>query len=61
MDRRTTTGNELIIVGWKDYKSVYVASNSESSEPMSTVQRWKKDTQAKITAPQPFFIDQYNK
>ena len=61
MDRRTTTGNELIIVGWKDNKSVYVATNSESSEPMSTVQRWKKDTQAKIAVPQPFFIDQYNK
>lgn len=28
---------------------------------MSTVQRWNKDNQAKISVPQPFTIDQYNK
>lgn len=28
---------------------------------MSTVQRWNKDNQAKISIPQPFSIDQYNK
>ena len=37
MDRRTTIGNELAIVGWKDNKStrqqVCVASNYDSSEP----------------------------
>ena len=32
MDRRTTAGNELTIVRWKDNKSVYVASNCDSSE-----------------------------
>ena len=61
MDRRTATGNELTIVGWKDNKSVYVASNCDSNESMSTLQGWNKDTQAKIAVPQPFFIDQYNK
>ena len=35
MDRRTTTGNELTIVRWKDSKSVCIASNCDSSEPMS--------------------------
>ena len=39
MDRRTITGNELTMVGWKDNKSVYVASNCGLSEPISTVQR----------------------
>ena len=34
IDRRTTTGNEISIVGWKDNKSAYVASNCDSSEPM---------------------------
>ena len=61
MDGRTATGNELTIVGWKDNKSVYVASNCRSNESMSTLQGWNKDTQAKIAAPQPFFTDQYNK
>ena len=61
MDHRTATGNELTIVGWKDNKSVYVASNCGSNESMSTLQGWNKDTQAKIAAPQPFFTDQYNK
>ena len=32
MDRRTTAGNELTIVRWKGSKSVYVASNCDSSE-----------------------------
>ena len=30
MDYRTTNKNKLIIVGWKDNKSVYVASNCDS-------------------------------
>ena len=58
MDRRTTTGNELTIVGWKYKKSLYVTSNCDSSEPMSpAVQRWNKDTQAKTEVQQPFLID----
>ena len=61
LDRRTATRNELTIVGWKDNKSVYVASNCDSNESVSTLQGWNKDTQAKIAVPQPFFIDQYNK
>ena len=61
MDHRTTTRNGLTTVGWKKNNSVYAASNCDSSEPMSTVQRSSKDTQAKIAVSQPFFIDQYNK
>ena len=47
MDRRTTSGNELTTVN----KSMYVASNCDLSEPISTAQRWNKDIQAKIAAP----------
>ena len=61
MDRRTTTGNELTLVGWKDNKSLYVALDCDSSELMPVKQRWNKDTQTKIAVPQPFLIDQYNK
>ena len=39
---------------------MYVAP-SDSSKPRSTVQRWNKDTEAKIAVPQSFLIDQYNK
>lgn len=39
MDLRTTKGNELTIVRWKDNKSMYAASNCDSSEPISIVQR----------------------
>ena len=35
LDYRTTSSDELTIVGWKDNKSVYVASNCDSIEPMS--------------------------
>ena len=59
MDLRTTKGNELTIVRWKDNKSMYAASNCDSSEPISIVQRWSKGTQAKIAVPQPFLIDKY--
>ena len=61
MDYRTTGSGELTIVGWKDNKSVYVASNCDSVEPMSSVQRWNKETKGKISVTQPYLIDQYNK
>ena len=48
MASSTITRNVLTIVGWKDNKSVYVVSNCGSSEPISTVHRWNKDTQTKI-------------
>ena len=38
MEVRTSTGNELIIFGWKNNKSVYVAWNCDSRKPISTVQ-----------------------
>ena len=36
MNRRTTTGNELTIVRWKDKNPVYVASNCDSSESQAS-------------------------
>ena len=61
MLRRITTGNGLTIVGRKDKKSVYLASNCDSSELMSTGQTWNKDTEGQIVVPQPFLTDRYNK
>ena len=51
----------MTIVGWKDNKSVRVASNCDSIEPISSVQRWNKETRCKVSVPQPHMIDQYNK
>ena len=56
MNRKTAKRNELTKVKWKDNKSVDVALNCDSGEPMSTVKTWNKYTQAK-----PFLIAQYNK
>ena len=42
MNRRTTTGNELTIVRWKDKKPVYVASNCDSSEPQASEESFQE-------------------
>ena len=60
MDFRTAKSEDLIVVGWKDNKSVYLASNCDSVNPVSSVERWNRVVQAKVLVPQPHLIKRYN-
>ena len=51
----------LSCVAWKYNKSVYVALNSNTVEPLSQVQRWNRQKQAMVAISQSFLINQYNK
>ena len=60
MDFRTAKSEDLIVVGWKDNKSVYLASNCDSVNPVSSVERWNRVVQAKVLVPKPHLIKRYN-
>jgi len=47
MKYRTSEQSNLTVVAWKDNKSVYVASNCDSVQPLSQVQRWNKENKRK--------------
>ena len=56
MDFRTAKSEDLIVVGWKDNKSVYLASNCDSVNPVSSAERWNRVVEAKVLVPQPHLI-----
>ena len=61
MDIRSSTRKDLLVTGWKDNKAVYVASNSDPVNPLSSVQRWDQEEKKSVSVPQPNVINVYNK
>ena len=57
-DYRSAEG--VIAVKWFDNKCVNLLSNASAIMPLSTVNRWSKDTGAKIPVPCPSLIHVYN-
>ena len=60
-DYRFDIENENIAVRWKNNKSVALASNFNRSEPLATAKRCMKKLKEKVSIPQPFMINNYNK
>ena len=60
-EQRTAQDNTVTVVGWKDNKVVYLVSNCEKKTPQTKVERYCRDSKAKILVPQPNPIRKYNK
>ena len=52
--------NGLYLVGWKDNKAVYVASNTRSSSNDTIASRWSSAERKRINIKQPDIIHKYN-
>ena len=61
MDIRSSTRKDLVVTGWKDNEPVYVASNSDPVNPLSSVQRWDREEKNSVSVPQRNVINVYNK
>ena len=48
-----TASDKATIVGWKDNKVVYFTSNSDGNSPQVAVERYCRDSKAKIMVQQP--------
>ena len=55
-DCRFDTENEIIVVGWKNKKSVALASNFYRMEPLATTKQWSKELKKSVSIPQLFLI-----
>ena len=53
--------NRCIVIAWKDSKRVLLGSNHIGVEPITTLQRWDKETRCKVDVNAPQIISQYNK
>jgi hypothetical protein len=51
---------DQVLVGWRDNKGVYMASNKFSGESSSTCLRYSKKDRKKIPVPQPAMFKHYN-
>ena len=60
-DIRFDEKNETTIVRWKDNKSLAVATNFDSIECTSKLQRWSLEKRERVTILQPNLINTYNK
>ena len=55
-DCRFDTENEIIVVRWKNKKSVALASNFYRIEPLATTKQWSKEQKENVSIPQLFLI-----
>jgi len=53
-------GDNIVVVAWRDNKTVTLASNSASAEPKGTVSRWCRQQRKRINISQPNIIHVYN-
>lgn len=61
MDYRVDSNSGMIIVKWVDNSVVQMVSNFVGINPMSTIERWCKQSKAKKDIPCPQIVKQYNK
>ena len=61
MEQQTAVDNSATIVGWKDNKVVYFTSNCDGKSPEIQVERYCRDSKARVMVKQPQCIYKYNK
>ena len=59
--QETASDNSVTVVGWKDSKGLYFASNCDPKSPEVSVQRYCREARRRIPVSQPLMIRNYNK
>ena len=52
---------DVVLVGWKDSKAVYMASNKYGAEVKKTCKRFNRQEKKEVQVPMPEMFDHYNK
>ena len=59
--QETASDNSVTVVGWKDSKGLYFASNCDPKSPEVSVQRYCREARRRIPVSQPLVIRNYNR